>query len=790
MSTSAIVPEPQEQDAEPEQPSFDADWGAKEDGYPDMPEEKQVILKTLLRSALQREIYSRRTEVIDARQQRFYARSVQYIYFNYQTNMFAPLFQGGSGDSTDQERYCEVYDIYSAFLRTLVAALSQNPVGSHMVPRTAKRTVDITSAAIAEQYKNRIEQVNDIKEKQIRVADILCTDGRVVGLICDAEPDPKYGHDSDNNPLGAELIEIDGILEWKVPITQEFAKWTYAVRSKELEKEMAQEESPDATDEKGESKIKAGSASSGESAYERMARIGVLQGTKLITATGETWEHLVTEHIALFRTAFYRASPKEERDWIKEAFPDGLRLLVKGDAYCGAWNDSMDKRIRVAHCKPGHGQNRTSLLKAFVAIQDAFNDLMNLRKEMHEYCIPEDWMDKETWDLQSTQEHRSEPGNRNPVVLQPNEDIRSKILLGQSVQISADLVNAIEYLAGELAQLITAALPALMGTGDEHNETKGGIQIMREQALGQMGIAWGASQQFLAELEEIAIKRAGEKASGDGQQLAVTIPGGRMQPDSTKEINTLDLQAGDFYAEVDTSFPDTRAMRRAVFTSILAASQHSAALQTMLALPENQELFKEMIDDDLEVPGADARIQQLREIEELLKSPPPLPPPEQALQFIAQQVQAAMAQGAPPPPPPNPQAIQQAQLALAKQSMPTVPMDPEWDFHEFHVEVVQDWLCSEQCEEEKEKGNTLGIENVKAHGALHKQALQAQQAPAPTKPPSESINYADLPPDGQLQLAAKAGITLNPQGLIEAHAQDIEKNAQKPQKPQGAKPNA
>jgi hypothetical protein len=792
MSTSAIVPEPPEQeqdDQEPEQAAFDAEWGDKDAGYPDMPQDKQTTLKNLLKSALQREIYSRRTEVIDARQQRFYARSVQYIYFNFQTNMFAPLFQGGDGNTTDQERYCEVYDIYSAFLRTLVAALSQNPVGAEMVPRTAKRTVDDQAAEIAEQYKNRIEQVNDIKEKQIRTADVFCTDGRVVGLIVDAEPDPKYGHDSNNNPLGAELMEIDGILEWKVPITQEFKDWAYAVRSKELEKETAQDKYPDAVDDKGDSKIKAGSASSGESAYERMARIGVLQGTKLITATGETWEHLVTEHIGLFRPAFYRAAPKDDWEWLKEAFPDGLRMAVTGDAYCGAWNDAMDKRIRVAHCKPGDGQNRTSLLRPFIPIQDAFNDLMNLRKEMHEYCIPEDWMDKETWDLQANQEHRSEPGNRNPVVLQPGDDIRSKILLGQSVQISADLVNAIEYLAGELAQLITAALPALMGSGDEHNETKGGIQIMREQALGQMGIAWGASQQFLAELEEIAIKRAGEKAEGEGQKLAVTIPGGRMQPDATKEINTIDLQAGDFYAEVDTSFPDTRAMRRAIFTSIMTASQHSPALQAMLALPENQELFKEMVDDDLEVPGASARIQQLREIEDLLNSPPPMPTPQQAIQFMAQQVQQAMAKGAPEPPPPNPQQIQQAQLALAKQSMPTVPIDPEWNFHQFHIEVIQDWLADEQCHQETQKGNILGIENVKAHGEAHKQALQAQTPPPQGKPPSTSINFADLPPDGQLQLAKEANITLNPQALVEAHAQKIEGESQKAQQPQGAKPN-
>ena len=351
-------------EAPEEEAAPDAEWGG--DGYPKLPEDKQVILKDLLRKALTREIYSRRTEVIDARQQRFYSRSVQYIYWNWSTMMFAPLMQGGTSNAADQERYAEVYDIYSAFLRTLVAALSQNSVSAHMVPRSAKRTVDITAATIAEQYSYRIEQINDIKNLQVEVARLMCTDGRVVGMVVKEEPNPSYGMDVNNDPLDAERIEIDGVLEWKVPITQNHMRtWPYAVRSKELEQEFAQEKYPDAVDDEGNSKIKAGSASSGESAYERMARIGVLQGTKLITATGETWQHLSTEHIAFFRPSFYRAAPKEHRDWLNETFPDGIKLAICGDAYCGAWACSMDDYVRVAHAKPGDGQHRTSLLKAF-----------------------------------------------------------------------------------------------------------------------------------------------------------------------------------------------------------------------------------------------------------------------------------------------------------------------------------------------------------------------------------------------------------------------------------------
>ena len=403
---------------------------------------------------------------------------------------------------------------------------------------------------------------------------------------------------------------------------------------------------------------------------------------------------------------------------------------------------------------------------------------------MHEYCIPEKWIDKETYDLQAQQEHRSEPGNSNPVVLQPGEVVAQKIFIEPSVQISPDLVEAINELSGELAQLITAALPSLMGSGDEHNETGKGIAMMREQALGQMGIAWGASQQLLAQCLELAVKLFARKAE-DGRKLAVKVPGSKSQPDSVKEIDAADLKAGDFYAEVDQSFPDTRAMRRAVFNSVLAMSANSPALQQMLALPENQELFKEMVDEDLEVPGADARIQQLREIEELVKSPPNMPPPEAVLMQAAQAAQAQMAQGAPAPPEPSPQQIQQLQLQAAT---PTVPIDPDWDMHQFHIEVIQNWLASEECQKQVQAGNQDGIENVKAHGRMHKQYLQSQAQPPAGKPPSVSISFKDLPPDGQLQAAKEAGITLNPQNLIAQHEQELAASSQP--KPKEGEPNA
>ena len=110
-------------------------------------------------------------------------------------------------------------------------------------------------------------------------------------------------------------------------------------------------------------------------------------------------------------------------------------------------------------------------------------------------------------------------------------------------------------------------------------------------------------------------------------------------------------------------------------------------------------------------------------------------------------------------------------------------IDPVWDFHQQHIQTIQDWLASQDKFDEEAKGNFEGIENVKLHGMEHKQALQAQSAPPQGKPPSVSINFADLPPDGQLQAAKEAGIQLNPAGVI---MQEVQKNAKTAQE----KPNA
>lgn len=67
------------------------------------------------------------------------------------------------------------------------------------------------------------------------------------------------------------------------------------------------------------------------------------------------------------------------------------------------------------------------------------------------------------------------------------------------------------------------------------------------------------------------------------------------------------------------------------------------------------------------------------------------------------------------------------------------------------------------------------------------QAIQIKQQMAQAggaKPPSESINYKDLPPEGKAQLAAKAGIQLHPEGIA-AHEEHTANRDQSPGNDEG-----
>jgi hypothetical protein len=123
----------------------------------------------------------------------------------------------------------------------------------------------------------------------------------------------------------------------------------------------------------------------------------------------------------------------------------------------------------------------------------------------------------------------------------------------------------------------------------------------------------------------------------------------------------------------------------------------------------------------------------------LLKEPP-IEPPMPVIQQLAQQqaeqgnqqllqamanweraAQTAQATGKPVPPKPLPDEMLQ----------PSVPIDPQYDFHQYEYQEVKGWLSSPAARREKSKGNFQGLRNVRLHGLEHFKQIQKDQPNQP-----------------------------------------------------------
>lgn len=697
----------------------------------------QDALASLITRFMEQDRFVRRREVMEVRKARFFDRGDQYIYWNDTSQAYVTGEAGGAltigSSSVDMPRYMDVYDIYKPYESTITAVLTQNPPGVDFQPDDyMKAETDVAAAQAAEKYRHHIDRVNDRKRVQTDVARLMFTDGRVVMLNHLVTDGDAFGLDDEGNPKTEPIMTPYGVLESKLPIlAKEQCEMPYIFINDELDIVMAKDKYPDAA-----SKIQEGNNTLGESAYERLARLGVLQGTKHRLQASDSFQHIVSRHRCFLRPACFEKLPDEVKDDFKQLFPSGIFATFCGTAYCESENLSMDDAVVIAHALPGDGQNRQGMGKPLIPIQEAFNDLVNLWKEIFDYCIPTIWMDK-VIDIQALRDQVSEPGNHQSAPGKAGQPLSDLFWPEPESQVPPDLMQALNYLSGQLAQFVTGALPALFGGPMEDQKTAKGYQMARDQAMGRIGLPWGAMQELYAKsYKQLILQVAKDEALQEGS-VSVLVGEGKSQYKTIVSIK--DLTKGKFYCfpDTDTSFPETTSSQRQNLMLIMQMAVGAPALQQILEVPDNQEKQKEILGmTDWVIPGAEARDKQLREIEQLLKEPPIPPAPGEIIAASHQYGMAvgiAKGTGQPLPPPPD-----QKQL-IESLSKSSIQVDPQYDYHQFEYEEVKNWLSSEKRVEEEEKGNRMGIENVRLHGLEHFKYLQMALASAPPPaPPSGS----------------------------------------------------
>lgn len=678
-------------------------------------------IEELVAGILREDQVTRRAEVRRAWQQRLFKDGIQFLWYNSTTYCFS----APSASGEELPPYMDVYNIYTPHWRSFVSILSQNPPGINFVPDDLQDGKDVTAATYAEKMRSRVDRIVCMKDRQMEVAGLFCTDGRTIA---------RTYIDED----GKLAVRIYGVLESKTPIfVRKMKNWGYCVLSEEVDLYEAKDDYPDFADD-------IDSSAAGQADYERYARLNVLADRK--GAYGDGIKTVATKHLAWVRPSRYRKAPKEVQEELKSKYPDGFRATIISETCVECVAETMEQALTVQWPSPSQGQVRPSMLHDAVPIQEAFNDVLNMIREHGDYSIPAKWV-TDTVDDEAIAEQISAPGVVHQISVPNGASIEDLVFVEPTPTLPAELVANVDRLLS-LAQFTTGDLPSLYGEDEEHQETASGQRALTDQAKGQLSPAWSGIQWLFAGVYDIAVRLLAKMSP---EETAVQGEAGNEKFDPSLILE------GSFgcYPDTDSSFPETTADKRASVQNMVnqLANAGPAGLSIIMQ-PDNLKLMKQLGGvSDFIIPGAEARDKQLEEIDQLLQETP-VPDQTQLPQWM-RAAQMAQAQGQPIPPPPV---------------KPSVDIDPDWDYHQAEADKVQEWLSSRACREEMRKGNIQGIANVKLHGQAHKDALSRlaqQNAPKP-EPPRISLTAQIQDPTAISQLLGEAGVQTSPENIAAA----------------------
>lgn len=770
------------------EPGTLAAWDYSPEEFAELSETAQQQLTTLVEDAGKRDLAARRFEVEQTWKARMFKRGYQYL-----------LPQRGGGWITAQAKYPEQWNanpgldtnIYTPYHDIIVSALTRDTPEVRFEPEDPENDGDITAADAADDFAKVFARNNDLLMLHTDIASYCFTDGRAhvyTRFVKDAqqfgyeEPsdeDPVVPEDesmasqgsanqapgasvppsetdddresgsggvlqASRTPRGREVAEAWGKLEVKVPInTKKQSEWHFLKFDKEWDQSIAKAKFPWIAD-----KI-APSSGPGENELDRIARINIGLALASSYVTGDSMVNDVTIDHCWFRpAAFMDVKDLAVRQELLNAFPEGCLVVHAGKTFAFARPECMDDHWCFVKANPSDSMNSPGQGSWLISIQERVNNLMDLLYAFFVSTVPKKHYHSEAFDLSKMRSEMQYPGYSGPFRPQPGIASNDLIILEPTPQPQPEMPEYLWKIINEISQLLTGAYPALSGGDTEGNDTASGIATQRDQALGRLGLVWHSIQSATASYHRQAVMCAARCREKDVKQ-------------SIGESDTVIVELNDLkgnvlcFPESDTSFPESWTQRQQRFTALLQDAKNPV-IQALLAIPNNLRVAKDAVGlTDFEIPQADSVDKQRGEFEVLMKTGP-VPNPK--IQQGDQLLQSAEMKGAPP------EILQQAQQQI--QQLPpevsTVPIDPQYDDHASEFATCQQFINSPTGR--KMRNGTpeeqAGFQNIRLHGLEH-QALIPPPKPQ-EKPPAEQISLKDLPPDGQVQMAAQAGIKLDP----------------------------
>lgn len=756
-------------------------------------------------------IVSRRWEAMRMRQAHLYWMGIQGGYYDpadwqwhmpYGSSVGLGLGVEDGADDYESPEYDYVTNYYQAYGLDFQALMSAKIPTPKFYPQSAQSEQDITTAKAADDVRKLNEKNNSPKKLARKYAWLDWCDGKTGGYVrwvrdaarfgtedlnefdtdlskvgddayscpnCHADnpaPDNQGGllgtnicqqcgtemSDEDFKPAdyvpipkqtgskkvakGAVVISlIPGLQFHTPPWANEQHEFPYLQWNLECHKALLKAQYPDAAP-----KITAGGPASADDVQMRAWRLQVQQGLP-VSQPGDALAQLVTFSRTWIRSwSLWEIEDKNTREQILDIFgEEGIYVAFAGEAYCESRPESMESCWRVSHAMEGDGQNRPSVGDSSIQVQAQINDLSNIEQESAEYGIPVTAADSETFNMDAMQHTKARPGDVIPVKVRNQEALSDKVWQGELASIDAGIAQRRNDLAGPVLQRLTGIQPAAFGAQDAPGDAAAKYSMEREQALQRIGLFYAEWGRFYGALHLLGVTCYRDNAPGD-TELPTEQEGGGFE---STYIRMADLQGNiEIYEEPDDSYPALPSEVKSIAVQML----NDPVIGQMFATqPGNVRRLKDMLGfSDFTAAGEDEEIKTMRAIKRLMKSPPIMQPP---------QIDPMTGQVTQPPP------------------QPTEKPDPDLDDLPSLMSEIRRWFQSDKGQQEVQQ-QPAGFANVRAYYQLAKTMAAAQQQPPAAKPPSESINFKDLPPDGQAQMAQQSGIKLDPAQLAIQQQED------------------
>jgi hypothetical protein len=419
-------------------------------------------------------------------------------------------------------------------------------------------------------------------------------------------------------PNGQEVISIVGGLELNTPVwANEMHEFPYLQWQMEVHRAKLKAAYPHAAD-----KIQMGGPIEADDVYARASRVSIAQGMPA-TLPGDALVNLVTFSRTWIRPwAFHAIEDEAVREALLQLFPDGCYAAFAGETYCESRSETMDDKWRVLHAMPGDGQNRPAVGSSLIEIQERYNTLSNIQAETYEYGIPPIYADPQVIDFDALQQQTAEPAAHYPARARPGQPLAASFFQPAPAQVPPDMLRHQEELMGPIPQFLSGLFPAVFGGEMESQKTATGYAMARDQALGRLGLVWRRLKQFYSDVMLLGVD-CFRKNRPDDVEIPLLGEDGIFR---SRWIRLADLKGNIFaHPESDESFPRQKSQQRAVLQQLMTVPD--PLVQRALTDPANIGYIKSCLGlSELVVPGEDARVKQMREIQQLLTSAPLIVP--------------------------------------------------------------------------------------------------------------------------------------------------------------------